>query len=115
MIQIKGLNVGAFTQLIARATHVSACFKALEIGALPVETIEGLMLATETGILVQLAIGTLNKEEIAELRQKIVGWSLEAADKMETNGTAEEIRQYYAKAIGEFNKTHDNSDENNMN
>jgi len=105
---------GEVAQSVARAANISGLLQALIVGAMPVETIEGLLMAAETAILVQLAVGTLNREEAAELRKKTADWSLETADRMESDGTADDVRKYHAEVLEEYRKTRGN-DSNNMN
>ena len=110
----KGPPIGVAAASVARAVNVSALLQALAVGALPTETIEGLLVAAETAILVQLAVGTLSREGAAELRRKAAEWSLETADQMEKDGTADEMRKHHAEAIEEYNKAR-SDDGNNMN
>jgi hypothetical protein len=69
--------------------------------------------ATETAILVQLAVGSLDKDGAAALRSRIVEWSLDVADQMEADGTAEEMRKQHAEALAAYRETNGKSGDMN--
>jgi hypothetical protein len=96
--------VDRVSQSIAAAANVSAIFQSIDIGALPSDIVEGLLVAAENAILIQLAVGTLNKEEIDAMRRKIVAWSIETSEAMELDGTADEIRKNHAEGMAAYLK-----------
>jgi uncharacterized protein with von Willebrand factor type A (vWA) domain len=96
--------VGPVAHLIAKAANLSGLLQALAVGALPTETIEGLLVAAETAIVVQLAVGALDTAEADALRTKIADWGRSLIARMEADGTAEEIRKHHAKTLEEYRR-----------
>lgn len=96
--------VDRIAQSIAMTVNVSAIFQSIDVNALPSETVEGLLVAAENAILIQLAVGTLNKEEVNAMRSKILEWSMATAEAMESDGTADEIRKNHAEGMAAYLK-----------
>lgn len=90
---------GLAASLVARAASVSGTLQGVTVGASPIETLEGLMLAVETAVMAQLAIGSVSLEEIEALRCRILQWGRERAEEMERDGTADKIRKGHAEAL----------------
>lgn len=104
MTEPKGPDIGPAAASVAKAANVSALLQAMAVGAMPNEAIMGLLVAAETAILVQIAVGGLSGQEAEELREKAVAWSRETAKRMETDGTADVIRKNHAEALEAFHK-----------
>ncbi len=102
MTELKGPGIGAAAASVAKAANVSALLQAMAVGALPDEAIMGLLVAAETAILVQIAVGGLSREDAEGLRRRAVAWSQETAKRMEEDGTADAIRENHAKALEAF-------------
>lgn len=93
--------VGPAAAAVARAANLSGLLQALAVGAMPRDTVEGLLVAAETAIAVQRITGLLDEQEADALRRRIAEWGRCMVEDMERDGTAEKIREQHRERMEE--------------
>ena len=91
--------VGPVAATVAKAVNISAALQSMAVGALPSETVEGLLVATETAILLQKVIGALSEQDADAIRRRIADWGRETLESMERDGTVEKIQQHHKENV----------------
>jgi hypothetical protein len=90
--------------VVGQAANATGQMQAMLTAASQVEAIEGLLLAAETAMLVQIAIGGLTRRQAARLRRAAARWGRKTARCMERDGRAEDLRRRSLELVEEHRK-----------